>query len=57
MKASDVPDPANSEIGRGTKLGIDALKKLPGEGFKHQWPPLIKLDGAVKQKINSLFIP
>ena len=39
----------------GSKLGIDATKKIPGEGFKRPWPPLIKMDAAVKAKINSLF--
>ena len=34
--------------------GIDATKKLPGEGFKRPWPPLIKMDKAVKQKISEL---
>jgi len=24
----------------GGKLGIDATKKLPGEGFKRPWPTL-----------------
>ena len=28
-------DHATSEIASGSKLGIDATKKLPGEGFKH----------------------
>ena len=37
------------------KLGIDATKKLPGEGFKRAWPPLIKMDEATRKKINSLF--
>ena len=52
---SDVLDHATSEIAIGSKLGIDATKKLPGEGFKRAWPPLIKMDDAVKNKINSLF--
>jgi len=36
------------EIASGSKLGIDATKKLPGEGFKRPWPPLIKMDFADK---------
>ena len=40
--------------GRGSKLGMDATKKLPGEGFKRPWLPLIKMDAAVKQKVNQL---
>jgi 4-hydroxy-3-polyprenylbenzoate decarboxylase len=52
---SDVLDHATSEIAIGSKMGFDATKKLPGEGFKRAWPPLIKMDDAVKSKINSLF--
>ena len=29
-------------------MGMEATKKLPGEGFKRAWPPLIKMDAAVK---------
>ena len=51
---SDVLDHATSEIASGSKLGLDATKKIPGEGFKRPWPPLIKMDAAVKAKIHSL---
>jgi len=51
---SDVLDHATSEIASGSKLGIDATKKLPGEGFKRQWPPLIKMDAAVKAKVEQI---
>jgi len=39
----------------GSKLGIDATKKIPDEGFKHPWPPLIKMDEAVKVKVGKIF--
>lgn len=52
---ADVLDHATSELAVGAKMGIDATKKLPGEGFKRPWPPLIKMDEAVLKKINSLF--
>jgi len=39
----------------GSNLGIDATKKLPGEGFRREWPPLIKMDDTVRKKIDSLF--
>jgi 4-hydroxy-3-polyprenylbenzoate decarboxylase len=52
---SDVLDHATSEVAIGSKLGIDATKKLPGEGFKRPWPPLIKMDAAVKAKVEKLF--
>ena len=35
--------------------GIDATKKIPGEGFKRAWPPPIKMDEAVKAKVEKLF--
>jgi 4-hydroxy-3-polyprenylbenzoate decarboxylase len=52
---SDVLDHATSEIAIGSKLGIDATKKLLGEGFKRPWPPLIKMDENVKAKVEKLF--
>jgi 4-hydroxy-3-polyprenylbenzoate decarboxylase len=52
---SDVLDHATSEIAMGSKLGIDATKKLPGEGFKRAWPPLIKMSDEVRKKIDQLF--
>jgi 4-hydroxy-3-polyprenylbenzoate decarboxylase len=51
---ADVLDHATSEIAIGTKLGIDATRKLPGEGFKRKWPPLIKMDPEVKARIERL---
>ena len=48
-------DHATSEIASGSKLGIDATKKIPGEGFKRTWPPLIRMDENVRKKINQLF--
>ena len=55
MKPSDVLDHASSEIASGSKLGIDATRKSPGDGFKHLWPPLIKMDAAVKAKVEKLY--
>lgn len=36
------------------RTGFDATKKLPGEGFKRPWPPLIKMDESVKEKVGKL---
>jgi 4-hydroxy-3-polyprenylbenzoate decarboxylase len=54
---SGVLDRATNEIAIGSKLGIDATKKIPGEGFKRPWPPLIKMDEAVKAKVEELLNP
>ena len=51
---ADVLDHATSEIGIGSKMGIDATRKLKGEGFNREWPPLIKMDAAIKKKIDQL---
>lgn len=51
---ADVLDHATSELGIGTKLGIDATRKLPGEGFKRPWPPLIRMDESVQRKMDAL---
>ena len=52
---ADVLDHATPSLAVGSKLGIDATKKLRGEGFTRDWPPLIKMDPAIKQKIDQLF--
>src|SRR5215469_9769090 len=41
---SDVLDHATSEVGMGAKLGIDATRKLRGEGSVRPWPELIRMD-------------
>ena len=38
----------------GSKMGFDATKKIPGEGFKRAWPPLIKMDESVKAKVENI---
>jgi len=52
---ADVLDHATSEIAMGTKLGIDATRKLAGEGFKRPWPPLITMDDAVRRRVDAFF--
>jgi len=49
-----VLDHATSEIAMGSKFGIDATRKLAGEGFKRDWPPLIRMDATVRAKVDSL---
>ncbi len=55
VTASDAFDHATGEIAGGSKLGLDATKKRPGEGFKRRWPPLTKMDATVREKIDQLF--
>lgn len=51
---ADVLDHATSQIGVGSKLGIDATRKLAGEGFNRPWPPIIQMDPAVLAKVDAL---
>ena len=51
---ADVLDHATTEIASGSKLGFDATRKLAGEGFKREWPPLIKMDDATKANVEKL---
>jgi 4-hydroxy-3-polyprenylbenzoate decarboxylase len=53
---ADVLDHATSEIAIGSKLGIDATRKIAGEGFARGWPPLIRMDEAVKRKIAKFVV-
>ena len=50
---ADVLDHATSAVGVGSKQGIDATRKLLGEGFTREWPPLIQMDAAVKARVDQ----
>jgi 4-hydroxy-3-polyprenylbenzoate decarboxylase len=51
----DVLDHASRAPGFGSKMGIDATKKLPEEGFDRPWPPVIEMSPEVKERINDLW--
>jgi 4-hydroxy-3-polyprenylbenzoate decarboxylase len=40
----------------GSKMGIDATRKWPEEGFARPWPAEIKMDAAVKARVDSLWV-
>ena len=52
---ADALDHATSQFAAGSKMGLDATRKLPGEGFPREWPPLIKMSEEVRQKMAQLF--
>jgi 4-hydroxy-3-polyprenylbenzoate decarboxylase len=39
----------------GSKMGIDATRKWPAEGFTRAWPMMLKMDPAVSAKIDALW--
>lgn len=44
-----------TKIAFDSKLGIDATKKILGEGFNRPWPPLIRMDENSRKKMDALF--
>ena len=51
----DILDHASRLPGLGSKMGIDATKKLSGEGFDREWPDEIRMSPEVKKKIDELW--
>lgn len=51
----DVLDHASPILGLGSKVGIDATRKWPEEGFTREWPPVIEMDREVKERIDGLW--
>jgi 4-hydroxy-3-polyprenylbenzoate decarboxylase len=39
----------------GGKLGIDATRKGPGEGFTREWPPEIRMSRDVKTRVDQIW--
>jgi 4-hydroxy-3-polyprenylbenzoate decarboxylase len=39
----------------GSKMGIDATKKWPQEGFQRPWPDVITMDAAVRLRVDELW--
>jgi 4-hydroxy-3-polyprenylbenzoate decarboxylase len=39
----------------GSKMGVDATRKWPGEGFTRPWPEVIRMSGAVKARVDELW--
>jgi 4-hydroxy-3-polyprenylbenzoate decarboxylase len=39
----------------GSKMGIDATRKWPAEGFTRPWPQEIVMDTATKSRIDALW--
>jgi 4-hydroxy-3-polyprenylbenzoate decarboxylase len=39
----------------GSKMGIDATRKWPSEGFDRPWPDEIVMDPAIKARVDALW--
>jgi 4-hydroxy-3-polyprenylbenzoate decarboxylase len=39
----------------GSKMGIDATRKWPAEGFTRPWPPMLSMPAEVKSKVDAIW--
>jgi len=55
MGPVDSLDHASRLPNYGSKMGIDATRKWPGEGFSRPWPGEIRMSREVKQRVDELW--
>jgi 4-hydroxy-3-polyprenylbenzoate decarboxylase len=51
----DVLDHSSRAFTFGSKMGIDATKKMPEEGFARSWPKVIEMDEATKARVDAMW--
>jgi 4-hydroxy-3-polyprenylbenzoate decarboxylase len=55
MGPIDSLDHASRLANFGSKMGIDATRKWPGEGFTREWPDVIRMSSGVKERVDQLW--
>jgi 4-hydroxy-3-polyprenylbenzoate decarboxylase len=55
MGPMDVLDHSSRAFTYGSKMGIDATRKLPEEGFTREWPAVIRMDTATKARVDAIW--
>jgi 4-hydroxy-3-polyprenylbenzoate decarboxylase len=55
MGPMDVLDHSSRAFTYGSKMGIDATRKLPEEGFSREWPAVIEMDDATKRAVDAMW--
>ncbi len=55
MGPVDVLDHASRAFTYGSKMGIDATRKWPEEGFTRAWPKVIHMDEATKRRVDAMW--
>ncbi len=55
MGPIDVLDHSSRAFTYGSKMGIDATRKLPEEGFTRDWPAVITMDSETKARIDRMW--
>jgi 4-hydroxy-3-polyprenylbenzoate decarboxylase len=51
----DTLDHASQMQDFGSKMGIDATRKWPTEGFQGRWPDEIRMDEATKKRVDGMW--
>jgi 4-hydroxy-3-polyprenylbenzoate decarboxylase len=52
---TDALDHASYRFAFGGKIGIDATRKWPGEGYTRPWPEMVRMDPAVKARVDAMW--
>jgi 4-hydroxy-3-polyprenylbenzoate decarboxylase len=55
MGPIDVLDHASRAFTYGSKLGLDATRKMPEEGYTGHWPAVIVADAATRARVDALW--
>ena len=55
MGPVDTLDHAARRQDFGSKMGVDATRKWPEEGFTGRWPDEIKMDAATKRRVDEIW--
>ena len=55
MGPMDVLDHSSRAFTYGSKMGLDATRKLPEEGFTREWPAVIEMDAATKRRVDAMW--
>ena len=55
MGPVDSLDHASRLPNYGSKMGIDATRKWPQEGFTRRWPEVIKMSPEIQTRVNALW--
>jgi 4-hydroxy-3-polyprenylbenzoate decarboxylase len=55
MGPVDVLDHSSRAFTYGSKMGLDATRKLPEEGFTRAWPKVIEMDAATRSAVDAMW--
>ena len=55
MGPVDVLDHSSRAFTYGSKMGLDATRKLPEEGFTREWPERIVMDEETRRRVDAMW--